>query len=402
MARVSSKPTVVVSRSEAYTDKSINDAFLHLCDNLVPSLPSLIKPRDKVFIKINLGCTGIHKFSDRMTTHPLFLKALILALKDCGAIVAIGDDCPVNANLLKVWEASGVLDLARHTGVELVDYFRYGADEVKGSLEFPKSYLISRAVLDSDIVINAANGRSHPTLVFSGAIKNIFGSIVGNRKGALHGLFPHVKEFSKILVDIFQTVAPVFSFLDLTTVVGGLGIKRSVHSVGLMIGGQDAIAIDTLAVSSIGYSKLDNYVLKYGAQIGIGVNNIKNINIKGLDWDGLDKKQLPYPYIAEKLKENLYDKFSRRLNLTTLRPRPVIDSRDCISCRNCFLICPKNAVIQKKCGAYSIQLERCSDCYCCIKVCENNAIKLEFLGSARVIRNCMSLMSLSGKKFKTA
>jgi uncharacterized protein (DUF362 family) len=119
-------------------------------------------------------------------------------------------------------------------------------------------------VFDSDLVVNAANCRSLSTVVFSGAIKSMFGVMLGLRKLRIHQLFPDPSEFARVVVDVHRVARPTVSFLDLTSVIEGQGVADAVQPVGLILGSTDAVALDTLAAHAIGYDDLTVWTSIHG------------------------------------------------------------------------------------------------------------------------------------------
>ena len=96
--------------------------------------------------------------------------------------------------------------------------------------------LITNLVFDADVVVNAANCRSLSDVVLSGAIKNMFGAMLGTRRSRLHGMFPRSRDFSQVLVDIYRVIRPQVSFLDLTSVIEAQSLAPEIQPVGLMLG----------------------------------------------------------------------------------------------------------------------------------------------------------------------
>lgn len=56
--------------------------------------------------------------------------------------------------------------------------------------------------------------------------------------------------------------------------------------------------------------------------------------------------------------------------------RPVIDSKKCVSCEQCYLYCP-DGVISIKDGKAAIDYDFCKGCGICAKICRINAIEME-------------------------
>lgn len=56
--------------------------------------------------------------------------------------------------------------------------------------------------------------------------------------------------------------------------------------------------------------------------------------------------------------------------------RPVIDTKKCVGCLQCYLYCP-DGVIYKNNGNVSIDYDFCKGCGICRKVCQIGAIEME-------------------------
>jgi uncharacterized protein (DUF362 family)/Pyruvate/2-oxoacid:ferredoxin oxidoreductase delta subunit len=339
-----------------------------------------------VLLKVNMGCTGFRDPAERVTSHPVFVEAIIECLLDCGAHVTFGDDVARSAQYERIWDKTGMSDVARRTGANLADFVQAGGREAAGFLRFPKTHLITNLVFDSDLVVNAANCRSLSTVVVSGAIKNMFGVMLGLRKLRIHQLFPDPSEFARVVVDVHRVARPAVSFLDLTSVIEGQGVADAVQQVGLVLGSTDAVALDTLAAHAIGYDDLNVWTSIHGQAVGLGSNRIDRIRVRGVDWDSFQKTRLMYPALEEPHSESLTSRITRRLNNTILRRRPVISTGTCSGCGACANRCPVGAIHPKRQGAFSIDLSACADCGCCLRVCEVGAVRSEFVGIGKGLR----------------
>lgn len=380
------RSTVVAAPSREYTRSSIARAVSFAIDHMEPSLPSLVRRGDRVLLKVNMGCNGLKRPEQRFSTHPFLAEFLAKALRDCGARVAIGDDGAQREPRHLIWKATEMTEAAKRSGAELVDFVKSGVVEVSSGLAFPRTYLLSRAVADADTVVNAANFRSHATLVLSGAVKNLFGTVVGDRKRALHGLFPDAKAFCRVLADICRVARPAVSFLDLTTVLEGHGVNNAVRPVGLILAGAHPVALDVVAAAVVGYDRFRIWTSIHGAMMGLGPDNLADIEIRGLEWQGIRKTRLAPPYIARAHSESLWAKVTRRINNTVLRPRPAVLASSCRGCGHCHTVCPAEAIRMTHSRKYAIDSGKCVDCLCCIKVCDHNTVRLEHGRFTRVAR----------------
>jgi uncharacterized protein (DUF362 family)/ferredoxin len=315
------------------------------------------------------------------------VEAIINALQDLGAVVSFGDDVSRAGKYAEaIYEATGMRDVANRTGALLVDFVGVGGRNVRGRLLYPRSYFVTKAWFDAEVVINAANCRSHVGIGLSGAIKNMFGCVIGQRKQLIHNLFPGDAElFGRAIADIYRTIEPDFSFLDLTTVAEAAGSTLAVRPVGLILGSTDAVALDTVAAHAIGYENLSVWPSHYGARFGVGCNRMAGIEIRGLDWKSFEKQSLEFPAADRRVIPSKYGRLTTVLNNLVLRPRAVIDANNCNGCGDCVRRCPTGC-IQPTGGASRVDLRRCEDCGCCLKTCERGAVSLQFVGLAKTVR----------------
>ena len=388
---IKSLPAIVAAAvNVSHTKPSVYHALRHMLDNMSPGLLSLVKRGDRVLVKVNMGCSGARAPESRLTTHPAVAEAIINALLDCGATVCFGDDVARAGRYREaIYQATEMRDVSKRTGAKILDFVASGAREVRGGLMYPRKYLVTNAYFDADVVVNAAS-RSHVGVGISGAIKNMFGCVVGLRKQLIHNLFPgDPRSFGRAIADIYRTIPADISFLDLTTVAEAAGISLEVRPVGLMLGSTDAVALDTVAAHAIGYEDLMIWASHFGAESGVGCNRMEEIIIRGVDWDRLDHPSLAYPYTSP-TGLPVYHRITARLNHTVLRPRPVVDPARCTSCGDCAHCCPVGCISAGVDKTFRINLSQCADCGCCIKTCEVGAVQLRFVGFSRFLRLAMN------------
>lgn len=379
---------IAVAKNSAHTGVSVRRAFRDLLDRMDPPLSTLISSGDRVLLKPFLRQGG-GDASTRMISHPEIITSAIAAIRDCGGVVTIGDEASKwrgdeNHRANNQW----LHDIAKSSGATLVSFSKAGATPIRSGLLFPRTYLISRALLDADKVVSCANFQPHGSLVLSGAVKNMFNAVVGKCQQHLHDLFPHPEALARIVVDVCATIKPTVSFLDLTTVRDSDETTKY-HPVGLLLASTDPVALDAVAAQASGIGSAEAPTIRWGAQMGLGCSAANQMSVVGLDWPTMNKAQPnTTPYISVS-PEGLFNRTSRFINTEVLRPGPVIVQDDCSGCGDCVTACPVEAISKGTDETFRINLRKCAHCHLCINACTSDAIEQQFGGMTKTIRRLL-------------
>jgi uncharacterized protein (DUF362 family) len=183
---VSERSTVFAATTHSHEPDQADLAVGVLFGMLETTLLELLKKGSHVLVKVNMGCSGARAPGDRYTTHPTLAASVIRKVQRLGAVVSFGDDVARSGSHCEtIWRTTGMREVSDRTGAGLLDFAAAGAREVRGSLFYPRHYFVSNAYFQADLVINLANLRSHADMVLSGAIKNMFGMVIGKRKALI-------------------------------------------------------------------------------------------------------------------------------------------------------------------------------------------------------------------------
>ena len=153
-----------------------------------------VRPGMRVLLKPNL--LSAHEPERAVTTHPAIVQVVAELVQEAGGTILVGDSPagPIENNPA-VWRQSGIGEVAAQVRAKPVPF-----DGVTWKRLNTTDYFIARPVLEADLVINLPKLKTHTFTLYTGAVKNLFGVIPGNRKREVHARAPGIEDFSQALV----------------------------------------------------------------------------------------------------------------------------------------------------------------------------------------------------------
>ncbi len=365
---------VALVRNTSYQAEALRQSVEHALALIGQPLSRLIRPGDRVLVKPYLRHGPMRAPETRMVSHPALIEALIGMVRDCGGHPLLGDEGSRHLRRTQPPPDEMWLHLlAERAGAELVSFAKAGGRLIPSGIPRPGQYLLSRAVLDADVVINLANAVLHPTFVWSGAVKNMFNAVVGAGNAQLFELLREHDALNAAVADLCRLARPTLSLSDMTTVCPDS--KADLWRVGLIGASTDPVALDSASVQALGWDPGQIGSLVWGQRLGLGQWARQNIDLRGLSWAELPVfAQAPRTATAI-AAESRVQRTLRIVNKTTLRPRPIIDGERCTSCTDCIRICPIGAITAAPHGKPLIDYARCVDCLVCADACGEQAIR---------------------------
>ncbi|MCI8336686.1 MAG: DUF362 domain-containing protein [Peptococcaceae bacterium] len=365
---------VALCKCQSYEEKEIADALYQGFD-LLAAEEFLPGAGQIVFLKTNLLMAKSPKSA--VVTHPAVVEAVAAYFCKRGARVIIGDSPggPFLPGLLKsAYHAAGLIGVAERTDSTL-NYDVSVQEVLAAEKTRTNSFSMVKAMLEADAIISLAKLKTHSMMMYSGAAKNMYGAIAGMAKVDYHLRLPNYTDFAHLLVDVCETVKPVFSIIDGIVAMEGNGPSGGMpRQVGALVMGKNPYAVDWIGASVLGMSPEDIPMLAAARERGLVTP--ADIHIYGEELSTLQITDLQLPdsrpihFYHQKLPGFLSDWLDNRI-----KPRVRVEKNRCIGCGKCVAHCPPRAMslVDK---VPKIAEKKCICCFCCQELCPEKAIEI--------------------------
>ena len=356
--------------------ENINEQVNYLLDNLLKDVD--IKDGMSVFIKTN--ALSPHPKERAITTHPSVVKAIIEYLKKYNVRIIVGDN-PATKEMTTVYRVNGTMDVVNETGVELANNKDLKVISATNYTRY-KDFNVSRQIVESDILINVPKLKTHGLAYFTGAQKNLFGTIYGLEKAQWHVKSSSPLEFGEAMSDLYSAIKEQVKdkvFINIMDGIEGLegegpatgGVKKNAN---VLLGSKDAIALDRVAMEMVKLDYTKSFISIISSKRGLGEFDINNIEVVG---DSLELFK-DIKFVPAKTEEvgirSLKMLNDHKIIKNMVLEHPVFDKEKCIKCGECKKICPPGAICMQDKSVPTVNKKTCIRCWCCQEVCPVNAI----------------------------
>ncbi|WP_136797891.1 MULTISPECIES: DUF362 domain-containing protein [Desulfosediminicola] len=240
MTSYQKKHQVILSRCPDYERARLGDTLNSVMSSLVlpqntSGLRVLLKPNFVSSRGQEIACTNVE-----------FLRAAAIWFRDHGAKVTIGDS-PAFGSTRSVMDNYGMTDLLADIGCEPVNFSRPVVRVVGDGI----SLGIAREAFECDLLVNLPKLKAHNQMFVTGAVKNLFGTVVGIQKAGLHMRHGSSHdEFANILLELSEILPDNISLVDGIRVMHRSGpMDGDPLSLGCVGGAHSAVALDTALLS---------------------------------------------------------------------------------------------------------------------------------------------------------
>jgi len=334
-----------------------------------------VKPGRRVLIKPNLLQASDPEKA--IVTHPTVIRAVVKLVQEAGGRVLIADNPFVPPLTQHAWESvyerAGWAAVAAETGADLNTHI------VAQQRPHPDGVLVklvdtSSFVTESDVIISVPKLKTHGFLRFTGAIKNLFGTVPGTLKPGYHVKLQTVDRFADMLLDLASFVRPALTIMDAVVGMDGDGPAAGrpipVHTI---LTSPDPVALDVAALSLLGHEPVSVPTVSRAVVRGWTTGHVEDLELLGQDLHALRVHGFQLP-VGGRSEMDLVPKFLLPLGTRLLVASPYVTER-CVGCGLCIKSCPVQTIDGTNKRAY-IQLADCLRCYCCHEVCPEQAIEL--------------------------
>lgn len=343
------------------------------------------RPGIRVVIKPNM--VAKKKPEEAATTHPSLVWACAKMCVEAGADVVIAESpggLYDKAVLKSLYRICGMEDAARDSGATL------NYDTSVRHIENPDGlYLKHLDVLtplaEADVIINISKLKTHGMMTYTGAVKNMFGSIAGLSKAEYHCKMPSYDAFADTILDIYTAVCPQLNIID-----GIVGMHKDGPTAGepietgLLISSENGFHADRVAVACI-QGDVDRIpMMRAALRRGFVPADLAAIEVQGTSVASVTCKKFVMKYNDDCARLHFSDGFLGKMILSVLKPKPVF-TKKCRSCGECAQCCPVQAIQVEKGRPAIVDLERCIRCYCCQELCPFKAVKIKKTWIGKVI-----------------
>ena len=343
--------------------------------DLLGGMGRLVQPGQRVLIKPNL--LQASDPAQAIVTHPTVVRAVVRLVQGAGGEAFIADN-PVVIPMTRggwqsLYERVGLAAVAAETGAELNCHI------VPQQRSHPDGKLIklmdtSSFLTEADVVISVPKLKTHGFMRFTGAVKNLFGTVPGATKFGYHIKMQTADRFAEMLLDLAGFVRPALTVMDAVVGMDGDGPSAGrPFPIGAILGGSDPVAVDVAALALVGQDAAPIPTVDAAIRRGWTTGRVADLDLLGDDLRALRVGGFRLPHGRQSDTERFPD-FLRSFGTRQLVANPYVTER-CVGCGLCIEHCPVQTIAQVDERA-RISLANCIRCYCCHELCPEQAIEL--------------------------
>jgi len=262
--------------------------------SLLGGVSSLIKPNSTVVIKPNVG----HPFKEEtsVNTNPGLVSAVIKELRKAKPKeIILAEASARGCDTLECLEVSGIGKAAEKAGIDRIIDIKREKDLIRIPIRDARAAVTSiqlpRFLLEADHIVNLPIFKSHVTMVFTCALKNIKGVVQDTTHFQMHQT-----DLAASVLDLWSVIRADLTIADLIRPAEGFGPHCTVPAeFGCLVAGKDPVAVDATVCRMVGLDISKVKIFKSARERRFGNSDPKKIEIRGKTIEEVFKNLwLPY------------------------------------------------------------------------------------------------------------
>ncbi len=352
---------VAIVKVENGIEASVREAV-----NLLGGIKNFAKPGQKFLLKPNLFTTKTPEEGATTDMRIVFAYARLLQESEAEPIVG---ECTASASYARpdmVFDGLGIKEMCKEAGVELRILDRDAPRHVDVDGVVLEELWFPETAYNVDGIVNFPKLKTHILTTLTCSVKNFFGLQQGGSKANHHvRVGDNPERFSHLLLDIYQAIKPQVTLNIVDAIIGMEGEGPTTGDpvkLGLLIAGEDALAVDIVASSIIGWDPMEVGTNYLAFKRGLGSRKMNDITIVGEDPSAV-MKTFKKPVIHEDLQTFVETRM------------PIMCSPEkCGGCGICSTVCPVGAIELRTIPEF--QDDKCIQCFCCLELCPQGALRV--------------------------
>jgi uncharacterized protein (DUF362 family)/Pyruvate/2-oxoacid:ferredoxin oxidoreductase delta subunit len=351
------------------------EASVRRAVDLLGGMGCFVKSDQRVVVKPNLLLPSDP--AKAIVTHPAVVRAVVLLVQEAGGAAIIADNPGVVPVRQRGWQSAygkaGWAAVAEETGATLnMSIEAQQHPHPEGQLL--KLVDTSGFATEADVLISVPKLKTHALMRYTGAVKNLFGTVPGATKFGYHAKLQSAEHFAEMLLDLVSFVRPALTVMDAVVGMDGDGPSGGEpFPIGAVLAGTDPVAVDVAALELVGQEPASVPTVAGAIDRGWTTGRVADLKMLG---DGLAELQVDgfrMPAGGGVGMERLPG-FLQQWATRQLVASPYV-TEDCIGCKLCIENCPVQTIAHVDRRA-QIELQDCIRCYCCHEICPEKAIEL--------------------------
>jgi uncharacterized protein (DUF362 family) len=258
---------------------------------------SLIKPNSTVVIKPNVG----HPFKEEtsVNTNPGLVAAVIKELRKAKPKqIILAEASARGCDTLECLDVSGIRKAAEAAGVDQIIDIKREKDLIRIPIRDARAAVdviqLPRFLLEADHIVNMPIFKSHVTMVFTCALKNIKGVVQDTTHFQMHQT-----DLAASVLDLWSVIRADINIVDLIRPAEGFGPHCTVPAeFGCLVAGQDPVAVDATVCRMVGLDLSKVKIFKAARERRFGNSEPGKIEIRGKKIEDVFKN-LWLPYLGD-------------------------------------------------------------------------------------------------------